>query len=106
VTAVWGSPVFKQVAFQKTSHGPCVQNFLDIDSHVGSREDLRRMVEVAHEYGIHVALDVILNHAGNGFGHDSVTAHFQNCLSAGCSVGERSKPCRSEGLGLWLLCSF
>ena len=42
VTAVWVSPVFKQVAFHPTYHGYGIQNFLDVDAHFGTREDLRR----------------------------------------------------------------
>jgi glycosidase len=70
VTAVWVSPVFKQVASVASYHGYGVQNFLDVDPHFGTRDDLRRMVEVAHAHGIHVVLDVILNHSGNVFGYD------------------------------------
>lgn len=70
VTAVWVSPVLKQVAFQETYHGYGTQNFLDVDPHFGTRDDLRDMVRAAHENGIRVVLDVILNHAGNVFGYD------------------------------------
>lgn len=70
VTAIWVSPVFKQVCFQNTYHGYGIQNFLDVDPHFGSREDLREMVRVAHEHGIYVILDIILNHAGNVFGYE------------------------------------
>ena len=44
VTAVWVSPVFKQVAFEDSYHGYGVQDFLDVDPHFGTREDLREMV--------------------------------------------------------------
>lgn len=69
VTAIWVSPVFKQVAFQETYHGYGIQNFLDVDPHFGTREDLKRMVQTAHEHGIYVILDIILNHAGNVFAY-------------------------------------
>jgi glycosidase len=67
VTAVWVSPVFKQVAFEDSYHGYGVQDFLDVDPHFGTREDLRAMVQAAHALGIRVVLDIILNHAGNVF---------------------------------------
>jgi glycosidase len=70
VTAVWVSPVFKQVASVDSYHGYGVQNFLDVDPHFGDRDDLRRMVETAHAHGIRVVLDVILNHSGNVFAYD------------------------------------
>ena len=70
VTAVWVSPVFKQVAFHPTYHGYGIQNFLDVDAHFGTREDLKEMVRVAHQNGIHVVLDIILNHSGDVFGYN------------------------------------
>ena len=69
VTAVWISPLFKQVAFQPTYHGYGVQNFLDIDPHFGTAEDLRDLVAAAHALGIHVILDIIINHTGNVFSY-------------------------------------
>jgi glycosidase len=71
VTAIWVSPVLKQVAFHDTYHGYGIQNFLDVDPHFGTREDLRSLVEAAHAQGIRVILDVILNHAGDVFGYDA-----------------------------------
>lgn len=70
VTAIWISPLFKQVAFQNTYHGYGVQNFLDVDPHFGTRADLRALVDTAHRHGIYVILDIILNHSGNVFGYD------------------------------------
>jgi len=68
-TAVWVSPVFKQVSFQETYHGYGVQNFLAVDPNFGSSDDLKRMVQTAHSFGIYVILDIILNHAGNIFSY-------------------------------------
>jgi glycosidase len=70
VTALWVSPVLRQVAFQETYHGYGIQNFLDVDPHFGTREDLREAVRTAHQHGIRVVLDIILNHAGNVFAYD------------------------------------
>ena len=33
VTAIWVSPVFKQVSYQDTYHGYGIQNFLEVDPH-------------------------------------------------------------------------
>jgi len=70
VTAIWVSPIFKQVSFQDTYHGYGIQNFIDVDPHFGTREDLREMVLTAHEHGIYVILDVILNHSGDVFSYN------------------------------------
>ena len=67
VTAVWVSPVFKQVAFEDSYHGYGVQDFLGVDPHFGTRDDLKEMVRTAHALGIRVVLDIILNHSGNVF---------------------------------------
>jgi len=70
VTALWISPIFKQVSFQNTYHGYGVQHFLDVDPHFGVRDDLRKLVAAAHDHGLYVILDIILNHAGNVFGYE------------------------------------
>jgi glycosidase len=69
VTALWLSPILKQVSFQPTYHGYGIQDFLSVDPHFGSIADLRKMVKTAHANGIHVILDIILNHAGNVFSY-------------------------------------
>jgi glycosidase len=67
VTVLWLSPIFQQVNADNTYHGYGIQNFLDVDAHFGTREDLRRLVASAHALGIRVILDVILNHSGDVF---------------------------------------
>ncbi|HMX30189.1 MAG TPA: alpha-amylase family glycosyl hydrolase, partial [Blastocatellia bacterium] len=71
VTALWISPVFKQVRYQESYHGYGIQNFLEVDDNFGSKEDLRDLVAAAHEQGIYVILDIILNHSGDVFGYDA-----------------------------------
>src|SRR5215213_8454640 len=70
VTAIWVSPVFKQVSFQPTYHGYGIQNYLDVDPHFGTADDLRELVGQAHARGIYVILDIILNHTGNVFSYE------------------------------------
>src|SRR5262249_13020686 len=59
VTAVWLSPIFKQVNADNTYHGYGIQHFLDVDPHFGTRDDLRHLVDTAHSMGIRVILDII-----------------------------------------------
>ncbi|MCX7748095.1 MAG: alpha-amylase family glycosyl hydrolase [Clostridia bacterium] len=84
ITAVWVSPIFKQVAFRDSYHGYGIQNFLDVDPHFGTREDLKEMVKIAHENGIYVVMDIILNHTGDIFQYkaDSCRCRDQN----GCDI--------------------
>ncbi|MDF0555234.1 alpha-amylase family glycosyl hydrolase [Kamptonema sp. UHCC 0994] len=71
VTALWVSPIFKQVSFYESYHGYGIQNFLDVDPNFGTREDLKTLVETAHQHGIYVILDIILNHAGDIFSYET-----------------------------------
>jgi len=57
VTGIWISPVFKQAPFEATYHGYGIQNFLDVDPHFGTREDLRDLVDAAHQQDIYCILD-------------------------------------------------
>jgi glycosidase len=88
VTAVWASPVFKQVqqtfdvaraASSPTNsyHGYGIQNFLDVDPAFGTRQDLKVLVAEAHRLGIYVILDIILNHAGDVFQYDPDRYRFR-----------------------------
>jgi glycosidase len=70
ITALWISPVFRQVAFEPTYHGYGIQNFLDVDPHFGTRAEFRDFVQAAHEQGIYVVLDIIAHHTGNVFSYD------------------------------------
>jgi glycosidase len=69
VTALWVSPVFRQVAFEPTYHGYGIQNFLDVDPHFGTRAGFRDFVRAAHAQGIYVILDIIAHHTGNVFSY-------------------------------------
>lgn len=70
VTALWISPIFKQLASRETYHGYGIQDFLDVDPRFGTRADLQQLVQVAHAHGVRVVLDIILNHTGDVFAYD------------------------------------
>ena len=70
VTAIWISPVLKQVSFQASYHGYGTHSFFDVDPHFGTAQGLRALVDTAHQHGIYVILDVVLNHAGDVFAYD------------------------------------
>ncbi|MGF1461145.1 MAG: alpha-amylase family glycosyl hydrolase [Leptolyngbyaceae cyanobacterium] len=67
VTTLWLNPPWRQRADLDTYHGYGIQNFLDIDPRFGTRQDLRDLVDAAHERGLYVVLDVIYNHSGNNW---------------------------------------
>jgi glycosidase len=71
ISAIWISPIFKQLASRETYHGYGIQDFLDVDPRFGTRDDLRALVDAAHAHGIRVILDIILNHTGDVFGYNA-----------------------------------
>jgi glycosidase len=71
ITALWVSPIFRQVAFEPSYHGYGIQNFLDVDPHFGTRAEFRDLVQAAHDQGIYVILDIVAHHTGNVFSYDA-----------------------------------
>ncbi len=67
ITTLWINPPWKQRIDLQTYHGYGIQNFLDIDPRFGTRQDLRDLVDAAHDRGMYVILDVIYNHSGSNW---------------------------------------
>jgi glycosidase len=67
VTTLWVGPTFKQRTHSDSYHGYAIQDFLDIDSRFGNRQDMVQLVAEAHKRGIRVLLDVVFNHTGNNW---------------------------------------
>ena len=78
ISAIWISPIFKQVASQETYHGYGIQDFLSIEPRFGTSEDLADVVKTAHENGIYVILDIILNHSGDVFAYKDGQRTYNN----------------------------
>jgi len=66
-TAIWLSPVFENNP--DAYHGYDINNYLRIDPHFGSKEDLVELVAAAHgrRVPIRVILDVVINHSGDNW---------------------------------------
>ena len=67
ITGLWLNPPFKQRSDLQTYHGYAIQDFLDIDPRFGTRQELRDLVDDAHERGMYVLLDVVIDHTGNNW---------------------------------------
>lgn len=67
VSTLWIGPMFKQRRDLETYHGYGIQDFLDVDPHFGTRQDLRNLVDAAHNVGIYIIMDIIYNHSGNNW---------------------------------------
>lgn len=66
-TTLWVGPVFKQRGHWDSYHGYAIQDFLEVDSRFGSRQDLVDLVAAAHAKNIRVLLDIVFNHTGNNW---------------------------------------
>jgi glycosidase len=71
VTTLWISPVLRQRPKVDDYHGYGIQNFLQVDPHFGTDQDLKDLVAAAHSSGLNVILDVILNHSADVFQYDT-----------------------------------
>lgn len=71
ITTIWLSPIVQQPVFDPRSyHGYGAQHFLTVEPRFGTLEDLQALVNAAHQRGMYVLLDIVLNHAGFVFEYD------------------------------------
>ncbi len=79
VTAIWMTPPFGNDVTQGNGtisgssagyHGYWGTDFLNIDPHLGDRAAFAALVDAAHEKGIKVFLDIVVNHTGDVISYD------------------------------------
>ena len=58
ITALWLTPVFKNSEY----HGYSITDFYDVEPCLGTLEDYKTLVRLAHENGIKIVMDVVFNH--------------------------------------------
>lgn len=51
---------FKHYAY----HGYYVLDYTEVDANMGTAKDLEKFIDTAHEHGIRVIFDIVMNHAG------------------------------------------
>ncbi|WP_309238571.1 pullulanase-type alpha-1,6-glucosidase [Actinoplanes aureus] len=71
-TAIWLAPVFKNRPVQGTGsdvsagyHGYWITDFTQVDPHFGTNADLKKLVKLAHQRGMKIYLDIIVNHTAD-----------------------------------------
>ncbi|MFQ6173309.1 alpha-amylase family glycosyl hydrolase [Oryzobacter sp. R7] len=71
-TAIWMTPSFKNKPVQGEPgtesagyHGYWVTDFTQIDPHLGTNEELKTLIDLAHERGMKVFFDIITNHTAD-----------------------------------------
>jgi glycosidase len=80
-TTIWLSPILKNRQDREDSyHGYGIQDFLEVDPRFGALEDLQQLTREAHERGMYVILDVVLNHTGDVWAYpgDAPYYFYQN----------------------------
>lgn len=89
--AIWLSPIQKNLGWDPSAyHGYGIHDFLAIEPRFASNpaaaqadpriaeQEFRALVDAAHERGLYIILDVVLNHVGNVFGYASGAATDDN----------------------------
>ena len=69
-TAIWITPVVRQLPLSKDGkssayHGYWGVGFDEIDSHLGSMQEFKDFVTLAHKNSLKVILDIVVNHTAN-----------------------------------------
>jgi alpha-amylase len=80
INAIWMSPIMEQIhggtddgsGLTYGYHGYWTKDWSAIDPNFGTKEDLKELVATAHENGIRVLLDAVINHRGPVTGQDPI----------------------------------
>ena len=80
VNAIWMTPIVEQIDGSVDEgtgnsfgfHGYWTRDWTRLDEKFGTEEDLKELVEVAHDNGIRILIDVVANHTGPVTREDSV----------------------------------
>lgn len=80
VTALWMTPPVEQIhegTDEGTGksygfHGYWAKDFTKVDANLGTDQDFKELVEIAHRHGIRILLDVVMNHTGPVTATDTV----------------------------------
>ncbi len=80
INAIWMTPIVEQIhggtdegtGLTYGFHGYLTKDWTKIDPNFGTKEDLKELVSIAHEKGIRILLDAVINHTGPVTEKDSV----------------------------------
>ena len=59
VEGIWLSPIFTSPSYHKYD----VKDYYEIDPKFGTMEDLQRLIDLCHERGVQIILDLVINHS-------------------------------------------
>ena len=63
INGIYTCPIFKS----PSTHKYDTEDYFEIDPHFGSKDTFKRFVQLAHEKGIKIMLDIVVNHCGYNF---------------------------------------
>ncbi|WP_050794307.1 alpha-amylase family glycosyl hydrolase [Paenibacillus curdlanolyticus] len=73
INTVWISPIVDNNDFNQSTtikqygyHGYWAKNFEALDEHLGDLNTFKQLIDTAHDKGIKIMVDVVLNHTGYG----------------------------------------
>lgn len=81
VTALWVTPILKH---NGSYHGYCTADFTQIDPDFGTADELRELTARAHERGIRVVLDIVINHMCSNDTRYSAATPFSDAAYGSC----------------------
>lgn len=61
IEGIWLSPIFKSPSYHKYD----VANYYEIDPKFGTMDDLKELVDLCHERGVKIILDMVINHTSS-----------------------------------------
>ncbi|WP_250884045.1 alpha-amylase family glycosyl hydrolase [Glaciecola sp. XM2] len=91
VTAIWMTPILRNRAVQPDGfghHGYWVVDFTEIDPHFGSNDDLKSLINAAHQRGIKIFFDIITNHTADVIKYEEchdAQGNFLDPQTKGCA---------------------
>ena len=95
VNAIWLSAPYEQIhgyvvgddsspSFPHYSyHGYYVLDYTESDKNFGTKEEFQTLVDTAHEHGIRIVMDIVMNHAGYNSLYDMNEYNFGTPLKTG-----------------------
>ncbi len=65
VTAIWLNPILENNQRSSSYHGYAITDLYKVDARFGSNEDYVKLIEKAHQSGIKIIQDMVMNHIGS-----------------------------------------
>lgn len=76
-TAIWLTPPVANLWWDSAAqssgyHGYWAENFMEVDRHLGTLEDYRRLSHRIHSAGMYLVQDIVVNHTANFFSYSAL----------------------------------